>query len=205
MLTVQDDSNRGPRGARGEVRDRLLESAKSLFSTQDFQATTVREIAQHADCDPGLISYYFGSKIGLFREAMSLPADPIKVIFDAFEGGPGAGERIMLVVMNLWESSEATSNFRMFISTTVASQATFEVFVAWLNEALLTPLSKRVEGPDALLRTQLAFSQVMGTVVTRYVYGSDPMASEPKEKIAQVVGKHIDALLGTTPRGPEDR
>jgi AcrR family transcriptional regulator len=195
----QDDSNRGPKGARGEVRDRLLESARELFSTQDFQSTTVREIAQHADCDPGLISYYFGSKIGLFRAAMSLPADPIKVIFDAFEGGPGAGERIMIAVMDLWETSEATSNFRMFVSTTVASQATFEVFVAWLNDALLTPLAERIEGPDALLRVQLAFSQVLGTVVTRYVYGSDPLASAPKEKLAKIVGKHIDALLGTSP------
>ncbi|MDO5049295.1 MAG: TetR family transcriptional regulator [Actinomycetaceae bacterium] len=197
-MSAEQDPSRGPKGARGEVRDRLLESAKILFGSQDFQSTTVRQIAERADCDPGLVSYYFGSKIGLFREAMSLPADPIKVIFDAFEGGPGAGQRIMLAVMNLWESSEATSNFRMFMSTTVASRATFEVFASWLDESFLTPLAAQIDGPDAKLRVQLAFSQVLGTVVARYVYGSDPLAGESKEKIAAIIGEHIDALLGTT-------
>lgn len=197
MSNRHNDLSRGPKGARGEVRERLLESARELFATQDFQSTTVREIAEHAECDPGLISYYFGSKIGLFREAMSLPKDPIKVIFDAFEGGPGAGERVMLAVMDLFENSEATSSFRMFVTTTVASQATFEVFVAWLDEQLLTPLAARIEGPDAKLRVQLAFAQTLGTAVTRYIYGADPLASESKEKIAKVVGDQVDALLGT--------
>ena len=187
---------RGPAAARGEVRGRLLEAARELFSTHDFPSVTVRAIAERAGCDPGLVSYYFGSKAGLFREAMSLPHDPVKIISQAFgDGRAGTGERVLLAVMELWESAAVTSNFSIFASTLLNSEPAMQMFRGWIDINLATPLVRRMHGSRTRLRFELAFSQVLGLVTTRYVYGMQPLASLPKERIAQLYGPRIDAVL----------
>ena len=61
------------RRPRGEPRRLLLESARDLFSRQGYSATSTREIAEHAGVSETLMFRYFGSKAGLFREALVVP------------------------------------------------------------------------------------------------------------------------------------
>jgi AcrR family transcriptional regulator len=58
---------------RGEPRRLLLESARDLFSRQGYSSTSTREIADHAGVSETLMFRYFGSKAGLFREALVAP------------------------------------------------------------------------------------------------------------------------------------
>jgi AcrR family transcriptional regulator len=64
------DSVRRP---RGEARRLLLDAARELFARQDYRATTTREIAEAAGVTEYLLFRHFGSKAGLFREALVLP------------------------------------------------------------------------------------------------------------------------------------
>jgi AcrR family transcriptional regulator len=52
-----------------QVRQRLVEAAIALARERGFQAVGLRQIASAAGVTPGMISYYFGSKSGLY-EAM---------------------------------------------------------------------------------------------------------------------------------------
>ena len=52
-----------------DVRKRLVEVARELFARRGFGEVGIREIARAADVTPGMISYYFGGKVGLY-EAM---------------------------------------------------------------------------------------------------------------------------------------
>jgi AcrR family transcriptional regulator len=52
-----------------QVRHRLVEAAIALARERGFQAVGLRQIASAAGVTPGMISYYFGSKSGLY-EAM---------------------------------------------------------------------------------------------------------------------------------------
>ncbi len=61
------------RRRRGEPRRLLLESARDLFSSQGYAATSTREIADHAGVSETLMFRYFGSKAGLFRVALVEP------------------------------------------------------------------------------------------------------------------------------------
>lgn len=56
-----------------DKKNKLLVSAKHLFATHGFEKTSIRDIAQHAQVNSSMISYYFGSKTGM-----------IPAIFDAF-------------------------------------------------------------------------------------------------------------------------
>ena len=64
------DSVRRP---RGEARRLLLDAARELFARQDYRGTTTREIAEAAGVTEYLLFRHFGSKAGLFREALVLP------------------------------------------------------------------------------------------------------------------------------------
>jgi len=49
---------------------RLLRAAQSLYVEHGYEAMSLRMIAGHAQANPALVSYYFGSKEALMRELM---------------------------------------------------------------------------------------------------------------------------------------
>ncbi|WP_123023261.1 TetR/AcrR family transcriptional regulator [Mycolicibacterium stellerae] len=57
----------------GEPRRLLLDAARELFARKDYRSTTTREIAESAGVTEYLLFRHFGSKAGLFREALVLP------------------------------------------------------------------------------------------------------------------------------------
>jgi AcrR family transcriptional regulator len=61
------------RRPRGEPRRLLLDAARELFGRRDYRSTTTREIAEAAGVSEYLLFRHFGSKAGLFREALVLP------------------------------------------------------------------------------------------------------------------------------------
>ncbi|UII22233.1 TetR family transcriptional regulator [Fulvivirga ligni] len=49
-------------------KERILDAADKLFVEKGYDATSVRELAQEADVNIAMISYYFGSKENLLEE-----------------------------------------------------------------------------------------------------------------------------------------
>ncbi len=75
-MALQDSSKKSGSGARrppGEARRLLLEAARDLFARRDYRSTTTREIAEAAGVTEYLLFRHFGSKAGLFREALVVP------------------------------------------------------------------------------------------------------------------------------------
>ena len=71
MATAEAPPSRRER-RRLEIRDRILEVAVSLFETHGYEATTVNEIAQHADIAYGTFFNHFPTKLDLLRELSEL-------------------------------------------------------------------------------------------------------------------------------------
>jgi AcrR family transcriptional regulator len=63
----------GVRRPRGAPRRLLLAAARDLFARQDYRSTKTREIAEAAGVTEHLLFRNFGSKAGLFREALVSP------------------------------------------------------------------------------------------------------------------------------------
>ena len=61
------------RRRRGEARAELLTAARDLFNERGYADTSTREIAERATVSETLMFRYFGTKAGLFREAMVQP------------------------------------------------------------------------------------------------------------------------------------
>lgn len=58
---------------------RILESAIALFAARGFGEVSVREIAEHANANPAAISYYFGAKEQLIKQAIRAVIAPLNV------------------------------------------------------------------------------------------------------------------------------
>src|SRR3954469_19400820 len=57
------------------TRQAILDAAKACFMREGYEQVGVREIAGQAGVDPALVNRYFGSKEGLFAEAVAAKFD----------------------------------------------------------------------------------------------------------------------------------
>jgi len=55
----------------GPARERLLEAALEVFAERGFEGARTREIAARAGANLGLLSYYFGDKLALWKAAVA--------------------------------------------------------------------------------------------------------------------------------------
>jgi AcrR family transcriptional regulator len=53
-----------------DTRDVLLAAAKTVFARRGYDGATVKELADAAEVNVSLISYYFGGKEGLYRSCL---------------------------------------------------------------------------------------------------------------------------------------
>jgi AcrR family transcriptional regulator len=142
------------------TRRALIAAARELFACDGFDRTTVRGIADRAGVNQALLFRYFGTKQGLFDEAIRgealtlLDAGPrhellertVAVMFDP-EAAPSAGPLLALLrggsrvdVRN--ELAEAyTSAFADLVDTPDRADAVLraELFLAWLLGIALLP------------------------------------------------------------------
>jgi AcrR family transcriptional regulator len=108
-----------PRAGEGaeDLRRRLVEVARGLFATRAFGEVGIREIAAAAGVTPGMISYYFGDKQGLYEAMLaSVFDDMIGRVRELAAHPPAAGGPLESLI-------------RLYVST-IASQP-------WLPALLL--------------------------------------------------------------------
>jgi AcrR family transcriptional regulator len=64
----------------------ILDASEKLFSSKSFDGTSTREIAEAADVNVAMISYYFGSKENLLKAIIDRHASAILALMEAEVG-----------------------------------------------------------------------------------------------------------------------
>jgi len=110
-------SVRGRRAGRPQTRALILQVARRRFLAQGYRAVTMRAVAADAGVDAALISYFFGSKKGLFGAALALPANPPEVLVGALAGDPATlPERVLRALVHAWDDPEHGGPLRVMVS-----------------------------------------------------------------------------------------
>lgn len=115
---------RGPRGARGEIRQRITEAALRSFADHGLDGASTRAIARDADCDPALVRYYFSSKQQLFDHVVRRPA-ALDAQLDAMAALPH-GQRaayLAALVETCWDDPETSAFWRSLLRTAATDPA----------------------------------------------------------------------------------
>lgn len=80
------------RRAVSEAREAILHAARDEFATRGFAAARVEGLARRAGVNKALIYYYFGSKLGLYREMIRHGMLGFVARLRAVAEGPGDAE-----------------------------------------------------------------------------------------------------------------
>jgi TetR/AcrR family transcriptional regulator len=79
-----------PAQSAGEVRESLLDAARTLFLRYGFRAVSSRQVAAAAGVNPAMIHYYFDGKEGLYRAMLESAIAPVISRLSAMVGDPSA-------------------------------------------------------------------------------------------------------------------
>ena len=130
----------------------------------------MRSIAADAEVDTALVSYYFGSKQGVFGAAMALTANPAQVLAAALLGDLwGLPERVLRALLRTWDDEETGAPLRAML----AVSARIRPLPAWCAKLSNGRSSARSQpgyaGAIAKQRAAAFGAALAGLIFGRYV------------------------------------
>jgi AcrR family transcriptional regulator len=180
----------GPRCRNATAtRQAILEAAKTCFMNGGYEQVGVRDIAARAGVDPALVNRYFGSKEGLFSQAVASKFD-LNHLLDGDRAT--LGERLAQYVLQK-KSTGATYDPLVALLRSSSSDVCSGMLRNAILEGFVRPLAARLEGPDAMPRAELVGSTLLGLLVHRTVMGG--AAASDNERMLALVAPALQAYI----------
>ena len=162
------NKSRGRPKGNPPTRERIVEAARELFLRQGYRRTTVRAVAARAEVDSALISYHFGSKQGLFAEAMRVACSHTLDLAKVLDGPrEGLADRLLRSVTDGWDATNAAEN----------------------------RLALQDEDVMRILRDYLETEVIGGLIFTRYLSPLAPTAAMTSDDVHRTLGPALRVAL----------
>ncbi|OIJ68020.1 TetR/AcrR family transcriptional regulator [Streptomyces mangrovisoli] len=204
---TNEGAKRGRRPGRPDTRRAILDVARRRFLRDGYRSVTLRSIAAEADVDLALLSYYFGSKKGLFGAALALSANPAELLARQIEENDldSFPERALGQLMAAWEAPQAGAALLGMFQSAVSDQAVAALVKEALEGEIVDRLADLSGGLHAHRRAA-AFSCVLaGLITTRYVLRLEPICSMSREEVVRLFVPQLRLALGLPPRRQPSR
>lgn len=191
---------RGRRPGSPDTRAAVLEVARRRFLAEGYQAVTLRSVAAEAGVDVALISYFFGSKRGLFAAVMALSVNPADVLAAALPGElETLPERLLSQLIATWDDAQGAAPMRAMITAAVNDPGVARLLREAVEGEMVARLAQRIGGPDATARASLAAVQTVGLIFARYILRVEPLASMPADELLARLTPAMRATLRPRP------
>jgi AcrR family transcriptional regulator len=179
----------------------VLDIARRRFLAEGYQAVTLRSIAAEAGVDAALVSYFFGSKRGLFGAALALTANPPELLLAALPGDPASlPERVLAGLLAAWDDPQQGGPLRVLVTAAVQDPGVARLLTDAFEHEMVDRVADHVGGPHARHRAGAFVAQLAGLVFTRYVLRLEPLASMTADEIVRHFAPALRAaLLGPRP------
>ena len=193
-----------PRPARprdsAATRRALLAAGRELFAGAGYEGTTVRAVAERAGVNQALLFRHFGSKEGLFAEAVTGQA------LDLLHDGPPEQVLPRTLAAILAPDDGSADDVALFLAalrsagnTDAAATVREELRVAY--GGTLARLVATDDPADADLRAELALAWLLGIALLRRVIRSEAVADADPETVVAHVTRAVRALFGRAEEG----
>ena len=188
--------SRGRRRGSPDTREQILEVARRRFLADGYGPVTMRSIAAEAGVDAALISYFFGSKKGLFGAVLGLVANPPEVLASALPGDPATlAERVLNGLLSAWDDPETGRPLLLMARAATQAPEVTRLLSEIVEKELIGRIADHVGGPDARNRTGVFGAQLAGVIFTRYILGVEPVASMPRDELIARLAPGLRATL----------
>jgi AcrR family transcriptional regulator len=195
-VTGPSRTRRGPRPGGTDTREAVLDAARARFGAHGYDGTKLRDVAADAGVDVALVSYFFGSKDGLFAAAMAFPVNPAELVEELMRDGvDGLGERLVRRFLELWDEAGGRSPLIALLRSASSNEQAAELVRGFVERELLGRIAVAIDAPQPELRAALAGSQMVGLVMARYIVGIEPLAHCDPEVLVAAVGPTLQRYL----------
>jgi AcrR family transcriptional regulator len=185
----QQAMKQGRRPGRPGTREAILAAARRHFAERGYDGTTMRGVAAVAGVEGALGHYYFGSKRELFAAALELPVNPADAVVALLEEGTERlGERLLRLLLTVWDSPESGAPLRALLRSVDSQQ---ELLRGFVEREIVGRLAEVIDGPDAALRASAAATQIVGLLFVRYVARVEPVASAGHDELVRLIAPSL--------------
>ncbi|HEX6336052.1 MAG TPA: TetR family transcriptional regulator [Jiangellaceae bacterium] len=190
----------GRRPGRQDTRGAILNAARDVFAERGYDGASIRLIATGAGVDPALVHHYFGTKEQLFLAVVQPPVSPAELVPKIVTGDPERlGERLIETFLSVFESPATGPAFEALIRGAFANRLSStlirEFFAVQVIRRVVRELGDLVDVAELPLRANLAASQMLGLVATRYIIKFQPIASVSREAVIAAVAPTVQRYL----------
>jgi len=193
-VTGSARSRRGPRAGGADTRQAVLDAARARFAAHGYDGTRLRDVAADAGVDVALVSYFFGSKDGLFAAAMEFPVNPAELVAELMRDGiDGLGERLVRRFLTLWDA--AGSPLVALVRSASSNEQAAALVRGFVEREILGRIAAAIDAPEPELRAALAGSQMVGLIMARYIVRVEPIAGAEPEVLVAAVGPTLQRYL----------
>ncbi|EIV96336.1 TetR family transcriptional regulator [Frankia sp. QA3] len=193
---MNSSPRRGRRAGSPDVRAQILAVARERFRREGYEAVTMRSLAADAGVDAALISYYFGSKRGLFAAVLELALNPADVLASLLEGElESLPQRAIRVLVAGWDRPEIGLPLLTAVRAAAADPELATLIRGGLQREMVDRLADRLSGADARHRAGAFVGQLGGLVFTRYLLAVEPLASMTVDEIVRALGPALRTTL----------
>jgi AcrR family transcriptional regulator len=179
---------------REATRARLLESSRLRFARDGYDGTSVRDVAGDVGVDPALVFRYFGSKSGLFTEAMAGSTDPVVLPDGPVDELPA--KLLRQLVFEDW--TEYAGEHPLIAMLRSAGHEDMRDRVRQqMCDGYLGVLSELAEGNDDKdLRTELFAAWLLGIGILRTAVGTPTLTKATEDDLRPHLAAVAEALFG---------
>lgn len=189
MITV-DVANPLRRNVRTErTRQAIRAAALKIFSGQGYAEAGIRDIAALAKVNPGLVTRYFGSKLGLFEAVLGDNLDSrmfTDVERELF------GERLAAAFCDV--HPEAASVIPMLIFA-AGDRLARDAALKMLMQHVILPLEEWFGAKEAAERTAQLMLVVTGFFTYRLMLPLEPLKGRPTDAMREWLARTLQEIV----------
>ncbi|MFD9031088.1 TetR family transcriptional regulator [Streptomyces sp. NPDC059567] len=179
-------------------RQAVLDAARRLFGAHGYKGVGVRAIAAEAGVTPGLVMAYFGTKDGLFREAVGSGSGVTDDVLSAAADGTGElPAALARAYLDRWDRLPTDDPWPALIRSAVSHPPSAELLRTILEKQVGGPLARLLgDSADAEVRAAVIRSVLFGVIMERYLFAHEPAASVPTEELAPALTDVLTTAFG---------
>lgn len=154
-----------------------------------------------------MVNYYFGSKRNLFAEAMSMSVSP-RAVLDVVISSTGGIEApqefartLAATFLHLWDQEEFREPMLALLRQAPNDEEIRAAMAEYISSELIGRLSEVIGGADARTRAGAIATVLVGTLMSRYVFRLEPVASMPRKQLSDVMSSMLVVPLRGSRRG----
>jgi AcrR family transcriptional regulator len=193
---MNKSATRGRRLGSPDTKAQILAVAARRFRADGYQNVALRSIAAEVGVDAALISYFFGSKKGLFGAVFALAANPAELLAAQLPGDLNTlPQRALRALLTTWDDPESGSPLLTLLKSTGDDPAIAQIAREAIEREIIDKVAERLGGVRARRRAA-GFTTVMsGIIFSRYLLALDPIATMPADELVRLMAPALHAVL----------